>query len=205
MKAFDAYGAAAVAARAGEIAAAGYGAVGLYYFRRSGFKQLLTREVARAVTDAGLSLFSVYENGAPTSAGYFTVDRGNADAHAAEIRAADAGQPGDSAIYFAVDYDAAPGDLPAIAAYFREVGRVLRVLESLYRVSVYGSGLVCAHLLGAGLVTHTWLSQSTGFRGYAAFAPRANIVQGKVAHLFGLDVDMDTVRESAGAWRLAEE
>jgi len=202
-KSFDAFDATAVIAHLPQIKAAGYMSVGLYYFKSSKFKRLLTRSVAEAVSKAGLYLISVYENGFPTAKGYFTVANGQADAHVAHTRAVDAGQPIGSAIYFAVDYDAAPADLPAITDYFTEIRRVFQVLGDTHFIGVYGSGLVCRHLSEAGLVSRTWLSQSKGFAGYDDWKIHANILQGPVASLFGgIDVDLDTTNGNAGGWRL---
>lgn len=202
-KAFDAYAAKAVAENAGAIVEAGYVGVGLYYFRTSGFKQLLTADIASALSAAGLFIFSAYESGEPVTAAYFTTDQANADAHVAAVRAIDAGQPGDTPIYFAVDYDASPDDLPAIRAYFAEITRVFGVVGSPHKIGVYGSGLVCRHLSDAGL-PFTWLSQSRGFAGYNDWKPRANIVQGPVSKFGDIDIDTDTTFGNSGAWKIGQ-
>jgi hypothetical protein len=200
LNAFDATDALSVASHADDIKAAGYEAVCLYYFRQSNFKQLLTRHVAEAVAAAGLKLFSVYENGSPISADYFTVATANLDGHTAGVRALDAGQPSGGIVYFAVDYDCDPADLPAITAYFTEVRRVLLSLTPSYHCGVYGSGLVCRHLSELGLVSKTWLSQSKSFDGYSDWLQHADIVQGVETQVLSLDVDLDTVNPDAGLW-----
>lgn len=198
----DAPDAIDVAAHASELKARGINVVGLYYFKSSGFKHLLTRDVSQTVSDAGLSILSVYENGYPTSAGYFTTATANMDAHTAYARAVAAGQTAGSALYFAVDYDAESSDLSAIDAYFAEVRRTLSVLSSTFIVGVYGSGRVCSHLHGKGLVSPTWLAQSTGWAGFADWKPNADVVQGPTSQVLGMDTDSDTVKPSALAWHI---
>lgn len=200
LRGFDAQDADGVAANIADIAVSGMKAIGLYYFAHSGVKTLLTRSVAETVAAHGLSLWSVYENGQPVDAPYFTVQTANLDAHTANARAVAAGQPADTPLYCAVDYDTDPSDLPAITAYFTEFRRVLGVLGSGYHAGVYGSGLVCRHLSELGLISHTWLSQSTGFAEFDSWKPHANIVQGVERNIFGLDVDLDTLTTNAGTW-----
>ena len=201
-QALDAQDADGVASHARELKEAGYEAVGMYYFESSRVKTLLTRGVADTVSGAGLFILSIYENGTPTGVSYFGQGKGDADAHVAGARADEAGQPERTPIYFAVDYDADPGDLPAITDYFTEVKNALNALVPVYGVGVYGSGLVCQHLTELGLVTHTWLSQSIGFNGYDDWKPHADVVQGPETTVLGLDVDLDGTNGDAGGWQL---
>lgn len=201
-QALDSPDADGIARHAVAIKEDGYTAVGLYYFKSSGFKTLLTQMVAQTVSEAGLSLLSIYENGSPIKASYFSSTRGKTDANVAGKCAIAAGQPGDTPIYFAVDYDALAKDLPRITDYFTQVGQVLSDLTPQYSIGVYSSGFVCQHLLDSGLVRYTWLSQSTGFLGYDDWKPHADIVQGPSTTLFGLDVDLDGTNGHAGGWRL---
>lgn len=63
--------------------------------------------------------------------------------------------------------------LPAIETYFRDVNTVFTNFGNKtgirFRIGGYGGGMVCSHLLDAGLVTMCWLSQSKGLPGYKAF------------------------------------
>lgn len=200
-KAFDTYRADLVAQKAAEIKAEGISAVGLYYFASSAFKRLLTRDLARQISAAGLYLFSVWENGFPTTGGYFTQSRGAYDGARAAACALSAGQPSGTPIYFAVDYDASVSDLAGITAYFTALKPLLKA--DGYLAGVYGSGLVCRHLDDAGLVEKTWLSQSRGFSGYEGWLAHADIVQGPSQQLLGMDVDTDTTTGSAGGWQVS--
>lgn len=200
-KLFDAYDAPDIADHAKEIKAAGYDAAALYYFEQSAFKRQLTRPVAEALSAAGLFIVSLYENGSPTTAGYFTPDRGAHDGCVAAAKAVAAGQPKSTIIYPTVDYDAATRDVPVIRAYFRALR--LALTTAGYTTGVYGSGLVCRTLKEQGLVTKTWLSQSHGWQGYGEWIDHADIVQARATRLFGADVDLDTSALSGGGgWKL---
>ena len=200
-KLLDTYEPAALLARASEFRAAGYSAACFYYFRTSLFKERMTLPVARALCAWGFFLVAVWENGQPTSHAYFTPAQGGRDASGALLRARALGQPLGSPIYFAIDYDAAPEDMAAIAAYFAAIQPVLRAAG--YEAAGYGSGAALAHLHSLGLVTWTWLAQSTGWAGWAAFRAQANIVQGLEHSVFGLDVDEDeSSPRGGGGWKV---
>jgi peptidoglycan hydrolase-like protein with peptidoglycan-binding domain len=64
-----------------------------------------------------------------------------------------------------------------------------------YQVGVYGSGAVCRALLQDGLVSFTWISQSSGFNGTAAFlrSGQWNLHQRLPSTLCGMSVDQDDV------------
>ena len=200
-KAFDCFRPDIVAAKAQEIKAAGYTSVGLYYFMSSAFKVMLTRELAEKISAAALYIFSVWENGFPTAGDYFTAAQGASDGKRAALCGLSVGQPAETPIYFAVDYDAAESDLPGITAYFEALRP--RLQADGYTAGVYGSGLVCRHLSELGLVSKTWLSESTGFAGHADWLPHADIVQGHSTQLFGMDIDTDTTNGSAGGFQVS--
>jgi hypothetical protein len=54
--------------------------------------------------------------------------------------------------------------LPFVEHYFREVNRVIAA-DGRYRVGVYGSGMVCKHVMGKGLAKFCWLAMSSGWPG----------------------------------------
>lgn len=64
--------------------------------------------------------------------------------------------------------------LPFIARYFEDIRDVFdrhRAQTGVgYDIGGYGSGLVCDHLLNAGVITRCWLAQSTGWPGYEGFS-----------------------------------
>ena len=63
--------------------------------------------------------------------------------------------------------------LPPVEAYFRDVNMVFTNFGNQtglrFRIGGYGGGMVCSHLLDAGLVEMCWLSQSKGLPGYDSF------------------------------------
>lgn len=177
----------------------GVAAIACYYFNTSGFKQLLTRAVATALSK-DFWLISVWESGQPTSGDYFTRVKGKLDGAAAVKRALAAGQPKGTVIYAAVDYDASASDLTGIRAYFEAFQAELAAAG--YLTGVYGSGRVCAFLKGAGLVTKTWLTQSKGFAGYQTWLPCADIVQGAEKTIHTIDADLDETNGAAGGWKV---
>lgn len=153
--------------------AAGYDFAGRYYNVNNQSKNLTLAE-ARALTAAGLSIIAVWENGYPTAAGYFNYQKGVYDATSAYHYALDQiGQPSGTPIYFAVDYDAsAPDTNGVVTQYFQGVYDAFNTIGSnspIYRIGVYGSGLVCSTLLNAGKATYTWLAQPGEWGGSKTF------------------------------------
>ena len=143
----------------------------------------------------GIKRLSIYEKGYPTSRAYFVAAQGGTDAARAVAVARLVGMPAGE-IFFCVDYDASVSDLDAIDAYFVAARKVLS--GTGYLASIYGSGMVCNHLVNKGLAHSGYLSGSKGWAGYAMFLPKAAVVQGAEITNFcgGLDVDLDTI--SAG-------
>lgn len=106
------------AAKARCLAVTGHAFVGRYYTSPQNAWKLLTRREARMLSQAGLSIVAIFEDGATElSAGL-----GVAHAQTALSCAAEAGQPPGSAIYFAVDYNATPDQIGQdVIPYFRAI------------------------------------------------------------------------------------
>jgi hypothetical protein len=158
----------------------------------------LTLDEAQALVGAGFQLGVVFEDGRPTHPSFFSRAKGVVHGTAAYHMAMDdIGQPDDTPIYFAVDYDAAPGDVAGvIKEYFQGIQDGFQTVgqgSPKYQVGVYGSGLTCTELLAGGLATFTWLSQSTGFSGSRAFAQNKhyNLIQFLPQHVCSIDSDPD--------------
>jgi hypothetical protein len=95
--------------------------------------------------------------------------RGMSDAARALTLAHDVGQPVGSAIYFAVDGPwSSQKDMVDIIRYFEDVRSTVATRGNLYRVGVYGSGLVCRAILDRGLADYCWLSNARSWPGYDA-------------------------------------
>lgn len=176
------------------------------YYANSG-KKILSRSEALALSQAGLNIVVVWEDGYPTKGSYFSYAKGVDDGSSAYHDALVIGQPIDSPIYFAVDYDASPADVSGgICDYFRGVATGFAASggtdEQTHPIGVYGSGATCSFLLARNLVTFTWLSQSTGFRGSKDFAAW-NIKQGPDQQMVGIDVDFDESTDDYGGFQVS--
>jgi hypothetical protein len=150
------------------VKAAGFDAV----VRYTGFDPALrgkcvTRAEYESHLAAGVAVAFVYEDDVGTS--LQGRGRGQADAHAV-LQWADAIGAPVPACYFAVDFDAQPGQYAAIDDYFRGAADIL----GTPRVGGYGSYAVVGHLFDAGLVTYGWqtVAWSHGLR-----EPRAHLFQ----------------------------
>ena len=157
----------------------GVTAVGRYYSRKA-WKRL-TRPEAQALSDAGIEIFTVFEDSGDPE---LSADRGVNDAQIALQQATGVGQPQGSAIYFAMEhlpngYNAS--HLPGIRNYYRGLKEVL---DGKYRLGVYSDGIVCDALLGEGLCDYAWLSASSSFPGTRDFdrSGRWALAQRRVAH-----------------------
>src|SRR5215467_905302 len=75
----------------------------------------LTLDEAQALVAAGFQLGAVWENGSPTHPSFFSHAKGVVHGTAAYHMAMDdIGQPENTPIYFAVDYDASAGDVAGV-------------------------------------------------------------------------------------------
>jgi hypothetical protein len=189
----------------GRAKAAGMDFVCRYYSRN--LRKSLSAAEARAFTQAGIKLVTVYED-APVSVEYFTAERGLSDGRNAAAQAMAVDQPVGTPIYFAVDYDALKSDLNAIALYFDGVNRNCEP----YRVGVYGSGLVCGYLLAERLAEYAWLGGAMGWAGSRDFAGwhirqgTSGDAQGRLlTQAFGFPVDPDEAScDDYGGWLVGE-
>lgn len=190
MKGFDA--AREVGSLSARIRAAGLGFVARYYSYNAA--KNLTPAEAKALSAAGIAIVSVWEARGDVAAS-FTAEQGAKDAAEALRLARAIGQPEGSAIYFAVDFDAAPGGVAGgISRYFRSAGAAL---GGHYRVGVYGSGLVCQILHASGLAELIWLACAGGWRGTRGFAGW-HIKQGLPADPWGFGFQVDPDEAAAG-------
>jgi len=184
---------------AGQIKAAGLDFVGRY-LSQNAHKAIGAAE-AKALRAAGLAIVLVYEDG-PTSASYFSADRGTRDGMRAMQQASLIGAPAGTILYFAVDFDASSAEVAnAVTPYFQSVNAAISnpgADQPRYRVGVYGSGAVCMALIEAGLAVKGWRACSRGWRGFSDF-PDAAINQSLPATRVGLSVDPDEANGDFGA------
>jgi LysM repeat protein len=180
------------AATAAKLKAAGIGAVGRYLGRTS-WKGLTAEEV-RVILAAGLSIFPIWETN-PTSRGYFSQAKGEADAKAAIAELAAIGAPAGIAVYFAVDYDAQAADMAAISAYFT---CVKAGLAGKYAVGTYGSYGVLTTLEKTGYVTRYY--QTYAWSKGKVFSKNTVYQHQNGVSLCGITVDKDLISSTSGLW-----
>lgn len=192
-----------LSSRGQQILDSGYGWCGRYYHSLShSTKQKLTRAEALHLSSMGIFLVAVFQN-VNNSAGYFSFSQGQSDGVSAfEYAASTIHQPAGSPVYFAVDFDATETDLQVhILPYFRGV----RMWSQEYHVGVYGSGFVCRRLKELGLVSYTWLAQSSGWSEYHKYrdSKEWNILQGMGIKFHGVDVDPDDSNGNGGGFKVS--
>jgi hypothetical protein len=180
--------------------------VGRYYANPHS-KKILTLNEAKAISQAGLSVVAVWEDGMPTSGSYFSYSEGVDNGTSAYNMASKIGQPANTPIYFAVDYDAIDDDITgSINDYFRGLRDGFNTISGgtpIHPIGVYGSGAVCSWLLARNAAAYCWLAQSTGWRGYNDFTAW-NIKQHAETSLCSLDVDLDDAVADYGGFKVAQ-
>lgn len=182
-----------------QLKALGYSFFARYYRRTLVSRWAVSPEEVRPLFSAGLSMLSVFQNTSDKPS-YFTPANAVADANAALAKAAQMGQPKDTAIYFAVDCDIQPADQQALCDYFAKIMGIVSI--GGYIVGVYGSGYVCETLIQQNLAERTWLAGAMGWRGsrtYDKWHVRQKLPSFTLP--FGLEVDENECWGDAGLWR----
>ncbi|RKN85873.1 DUF1906 domain-containing protein [Paenibacillus ginsengarvi] len=161
------------------------------YLVPQGWKRL-TREEAEAISEAGLSLVSVYETTADRALG--GREAGLRDGVIAARTAQAIGQPEGSAIYFAVDFDATAAQMPTIIEYIRAAGEA----SPAYVTGVYGSSAVIEAVRAAGACSRFWQTYAWS-RGHKAdgihLYQHRNDIQ-----VNGIGIDLDESYGDEGWW-----
>ncbi len=180
---------------------AGYDFVGRYMVPASGSLKwkALTAAEAKAVTDAGLRLLTVWETTADRVKG--GADAGASDGKRALRCAQSIGMPTSGIIYFAVDYDATAADMPTIEAYLRAA----RAQTGDYEIGVYGSYGVIEYMAQRNVCRGYW--QCLGWSGGKVSAHRT-VYQAQFGQsVAGVSVDINECPDmtQAGIWNYEEE
>ncbi len=180
-----------------------------YYSRDtlSSTKRLTLKEAGQFAA-AGLRIGIVHESKAGNTIGAFTTQSGSLEgAYARNYAAKIIGQPADSAIYFGVDVDATAGQVNSnVLPYFRAVAAAFGPDPTLpnYQIGVYGSGATCDAVMSAGLASHSWLAQSTGWRNYKPYlqSKKWSLLQAMPSKVAGVDCDPDQANGDFGDFQL---
>jgi putative cell wall-binding protein len=159
------------------------------------WKNNLTLQEAKDISQAGLSIVPVYQDGG-YGANYFTSDNGSRDCQKAIDYAKAAGQPAGTAIYFPVDFEAlSTSDFNAIDAYFNGIKQTMIANSNYYKIGVYGSYSVIDHVRSQlGTDTYTWQTSSWN---------KGNINNGATIYQYqqnskvlNINIDMDSTHNS---------
>ncbi|MCL6456428.1 MAG: DUF1906 domain-containing protein [Gorillibacterium sp.] len=119
------------------------------YLVPSGWKRL-TRIEADELSAAGMQIVSVYETTANRALG--GRDAGLVDGTIAARVATAVGQPVGSRIYFAVDFDATPKQMPTVINYIKAVSET----AANFVTGVYGSAAVIEAVMAAKACSGFW-------------------------------------------------
>ncbi len=178
--------------------------VARYYRDPSSRWPPLTAAEAQRLSSLGLKIVAVWESHSGTPA-YFSYAQGYWDGISAYREGVAAGQPANTAIYFAVDFNAGAVHLYQVDQYFRGINAAFAAASRGgpgYRIGVYGSGVVCDAVTRARLARYSWLSNAHAWAGYDNYT-RWNIRQrGPFANL-SFNHDADEARGDYGAFSLA--
>ena len=179
------------------------------YYCTGNLSKWLKLEEAQRLSDSGLWVVSVFQD-YNNSISRFSVPLGKANAKSAhEYASCVIGQPCETPIYFAVDFDATDGEAKgAVRDYFEAINSAFAtaIAEGRYKVGVYGSGAVCRYIKDdAKLAEYSWLSMSTGWRGYRDYngQNRGNLKQIKAIEINGVEFDTNESNPvGGGGWRI---
>lgn len=175
------------------------------YLRRGGGG--FSVEEAKALTDAGLALVSVFEYRS-TDPAYFTAANAQKDGQASIAHADKIGQPTSSAIYLAVDCDIVKATVPRVLDYFRIAGRYVR--DAGWAVGIYGDADACLAVTEASdddgdLADHIWKTNARAWTRETFDDWDINQTSMPFTVVPGLQIDADEAKgfEQAGMWRAA--
>ena len=155
-----------------DLKAAGYTHVGRYLTGSVGSAHIpkaLTLDEVANIQAAGLSVFTLYQDGGYYLEYFQNKNQGSSDALTAINAAEKIGLPQGATIYFAVDFDAYEYQIDDyIIPYFQMINLIFNteVNKKSYRVGVYGARLICSKVSNNGLATYSFVGDmSTGFSG----------------------------------------
>jgi len=113
---------------------------------------------------------------------------GAADAHTAGVQAAAAGLAG-APVYFAADWDVAPGEQAAVSSYLDGAAAVI----GKDRTGIYGGYWAVSRARAAGLVTYTWGTPAWSGSSWASCGWKPHLMQDTLTTIIGgVSCDWDT-------------
>jgi len=196
--------------KASALRGAGYTTV-IRYYSVNAWKRMGAAE-AQALSHAGLTLGAVYQDRQNQPADFSLAKGTTAGKNALHYAQSVIMQPAGSAIYFSADFDPSQDVVTNnILPFFQGVKNAMTAGGNApYRAGVYGSGLTCITVLGAGLAQYAWLAQSKGFAEYQSFLDSNcwSLSQQMPATVLGIGCDPDDTNPTApdfGAFTLAPD
>lgn len=183
-----------------QLQAAGITAVGRY-FGQAGAPKNLTATEATHLSDAGISVFTIFEYGAQQATG--GARQAAVDVAVAREQRKQTGMPDGRPFYFAVDFDI-PDYAPASSDPLAKLGPVGEYFKTISgemgpNAGGYGGYWLISRLFDAGLIT--WGFQTVAWSG-GQWDHRACLRQGGATALGG-SVDLDTPeRADFGQWKV---
>ena len=175
-----------------------------YYAKEANNHKVLQSDEVHSLQqgEVKINIVSVYQD-VGNEDQYFSSSLGTQNANRALELAESLGQPTDSAIYFAVDYDAASStELKNVRDYFSAIKKVFNDNGNKYQIGVYGSGLVCRSIMGT-YAQYSWLSCATGHWEYDQYDTplKYNIKQAEKIYYNGKELDdCIAVGDDYGQW-----
>lgn len=161
--------------QASDLVSAGYQVIGRYLTGTVGgtrSKALTKAEITR-ITNAGLRIFPIYQDGGYYLEYFKSSSRGSSDAITAIQTAIRLGFPYGTTIYFAVDFDCLPQDVDDyIVNYFTEINGIFSstLNAEQYKIGVYGPRQLCAEMFSRMLAVSSFVSDmSRGFTGNCGY------------------------------------
>lgn len=164
-----------------------------YYCTNTSSSKLLTKTEAQQISDAGMNIVTIFQD-SNNSPSFFTYDNGYDQCSQAISRAVNVGQPLNTTIYFAVDYDMR-NYLSRVQEYFRGASESMRYYSQSnggdsWDIGIYGGYDVIDYMYAKYGVYHLW--QAKGWEYGQGVHQRANIHQYEVdVDYFGINVDKD--------------
>lgn len=161
------------------------------YVKSNSWKTLRPAE-AKRITDAGLQILSVFERTADRTKG--GAPSGKVDGIEARIHCMELGQPGGSAIYFAVDYDAPQSQYDNIEEYLKAA----KAQIGNYKLGVYGSYDVVEEMAKRLPGIYIWQTLAWSRR---KISDKAHVFQKQIDTVVnGINIDWNDMYKEAGLW-----
>jgi hypothetical protein len=166
------------------------------YFSYDSSGKNLTDTEALALSRAGVSIVSNWEQGAQEALMGRVVGRNSAIA--GEEIGRIVGMPANRPIYFSVDFDAQPAQFAEIADYFHGINSVIGV----QRTGVYGGYAIVKYLMEQGIAKWGWQTYAWSAGKWFSGAHIQQYHNG--VKVDGKDVDLDrSMKTDYGQWTVA--